>query len=46
VGYFGLKKKAIKACIKPEYFYGPIKLNQAAPDESEEWEGCIYPYYQ
>jgi hypothetical protein len=42
-GVFDSKDKAIDACKDVRYFIGPLKLNQALPDEKQEWPGAIYP---
>jgi hypothetical protein len=43
VGVFDDDKKAIKACKGPNFFIGPVTLNEEVPDETIEWPGCYYP---
>ena len=46
VGVFDSEEKARLACIKVNYFVGPILLNDAAPDEPVGWDGAYYPHLQ
>lgn len=46
IGCFLAKDEAIAACIKDEYFIGPIKIGEAIPDMMIEWPGCYYPRIQ
>lgn len=42
-GVFDTKEKAIAACRSEWYFIGPLRINEALPDENKEWPGCTYP---
>jgi hypothetical protein len=43
-GVFDSEEKAVAACgDNPDYFVGPLVLNQSAPDETTEWIGLYYP---
>jgi len=44
IGVFDTLDKAIAACgDKRSRFYVPVALNEAAPDERQEWPGLVYP---
>lgn len=45
IGVFDSEEKAVNACVKDNYFVGPVTLNVAFPDEPVEWPGCYYPSY-
>jgi len=42
-GVFSTREKALAACRGPNYFIGPIKLNEELPDETVEWPGREWP---
>ena len=42
-GIFSNKKKAVKACIKENYFIFPIKLDQELPEEPVIPKDAFYP---
>jgi hypothetical protein len=43
-GVFDSEEKAIAACDdRPNYFVGPLTLNESLPDKTTEWVGCYYP---
>ena len=43
VGLFDSKDASIEACIKENYFIGPVNMNEALPEESKPWIGAYYP---
>lgn len=42
-GVFDNEELALKACIRDNFFIGPVNLNQELPDEPENWPGCYFP---
>ena len=43
-GAFDSEDKAIDACDnRPDYFVGPLILNESLPDETGTWPGMYYP---
>ena len=43
VGVFDSEVKAVASCRTHQYFVGPVRLNEAFPDESCVWVGAYYP---
>ena len=43
-GVFDSKEKAEAICINNRYWIGVAKLNEAIPDEKQEWEDAYYPH--
>ena len=43
-GVFDSKEKAESICINDRYWIGVAKLNEAIPDEKQEWEDSYYPH--
>lgn len=42
-GVYSTRERAEAACIKDEYFVGPVTLDGGFPDETVEWERAYYP---
>lgn len=42
-GAYSDKKKAETHCSDGTYFVGPAEVDQAMPDEREDWPGAYYP---
>ena len=43
IGIFEKETDAVKACTKDDYFVGPMPLNEALPDERQEWKDAYFP---
>lgn len=43
IGVFDSEVKAVESCRTYQYFVGPVRLNEAFPDETCEWVGVYYP---
>lgn len=42
-GAFDTEAAAVKVCIAPNYFVGPLTVNEPFPHEPCEWPGAYYP---
>ena len=43
-GVFDSEEKAIAVCDnRPDYFIGPLTLNESLPDKTTSWFGLYYP---
>jgi len=42
-GVFSTEEKAVAECKSPEWFVGPINLDESVPEENREWPGFYYP---
>jgi len=42
-GLFSSESKALEACHGPEFFIGPLKLDEELSMEETEWENAYYP---
>lgn len=45
-GVYSSISMAEKACVTPQHFVGPIKLNNDLPMETTKWEGAYYPLHK
>lgn len=43
VGVFDSEDLALKNCLDPAYFIGPIELNESIHDYGSIWAGAYYP---
>lgn len=43
-GVFATEELAVVACVGRNYFVGPATLNEALPNEAEDWPGHYYPW--
>lgn len=42
-GVFSSAEKAVAVCNSPEWFVGPIELDELVPEGNRPWPGCYYP---
>jgi len=43
MGVFSDEEKAMKACVRDNYFIGPTDLDQHLPEAPQVWPGAYYP---
>jgi hypothetical protein len=42
-GVYSCEQRAAGACLHPNWFIGPARVDESVPERTEEWPGCYYP---